>query len=203
MNIPELLRLLGARWKLVAAATAAGLLAALLFSLQAQKTYVASAQLYVSTPNPTSIQEAYQGNLLTQQRLASYALLIATPDSAQRALQALGSDTGADDLAGRISTAQTPETAMLTVSVTDTDPQRAAALVNSLAAEFPKLVESVEAPDPSGPKFLKISVIGQAEPPSAPVSPKTTRNVALGAVAGLLLGVAAAVVFRRRAPESG
>lgn len=50
-------------------------------------------------------------------------------------------------------------------------------------------------------RYGNVTVAGQATPPSAPSSPRTSRNVLIGAALGLLLGIAAVFVLEQLDPR--
>ncbi|MER2243521.1 Wzz/FepE/Etk N-terminal domain-containing protein, partial [Rhodococcus sp. (in: high G+C Gram-positive bacteria)] len=76
MEIVDYLKILQARWRIVAAVTVLGILGALGASLLSTPVYQASTRLFVSTSAGTSVNEALQGSQLSQQRVLSYTKLL-------------------------------------------------------------------------------------------------------------------------------
>jgi succinoglycan biosynthesis transport protein ExoP len=191
MELRAYLEILRERWIAVVATTVVGALLALAYSLSITPVYAASTRLYVSTP-ANSLSEAYQGNLFSQQRVASYAALIMGTNLAQRTIEQNGFDMSAEDLAAKVTAISNPDDVLIQVTVRDTSPAEAAILANALSEEFVLMVTQLENPpwQPLFNSYVQIVVDEHATAPSTPVTPKTGRNIALGAVAGLLLGIA-------------
>ncbi len=76
MEVQDYLKVLQARWKIIAVVTVVAILGALGASLISTPIYQASTRLFVSTSLGSSVNEAYQGNLLSQQRVTSYTKLL-------------------------------------------------------------------------------------------------------------------------------
>lgn len=76
MDVRDYLKILQARWKIVVVVTVVVILGALGASLIATPVYQASTRLFVSTSTGTTVNEAYQGNQLSQQLVTSYAKLL-------------------------------------------------------------------------------------------------------------------------------
>ncbi|QXF82812.1 polysaccharide biosynthesis tyrosine autokinase [Rhodococcus pyridinivorans] len=198
MEVHDYLRILQARWKIVAVTTVVAVLAALGASLLTTPQYEAKTRLFVSTSSGASVQEIYQGNLFSQQRVTSYTELLEGTTLAQRTLDKLGlGEMSAVDLAGKVTASSTPDTVLIDTAVTDESPERARDLANALSDEFVVMARELETPEDGGPPTARVVVEQYAATPSAPVTPKTTRNVALGLAVGVLLGIALAVLRDR------
>ncbi|MBS9375460.1 polysaccharide biosynthesis tyrosine autokinase [Rhodococcus sp. B50] len=198
MEVHDYLRILQARWKIVAVTTVVAVLAALGASLLTTPQYEAKTRLFVSTSSGASVQEIYQGNLFSQQRVTSYTELLEGTTLSQRTLDKLGlGDLSAVDLAGKVTASSTPDTVLIDTAVTDESPERARDLANALSDEFVVMARELETPEDGGPPTARVVVEQYAATPSSPVTPKTTRNVALGLAVGLLLGIALAVLRDR------
>jgi len=198
MEVHDYLRILQARWKIVAVTTVVAVLAALGASLLTTPQYEAKTRLFVSTASGASVQEIYQGNLFSQQRVTSYTELLEGTTLAQRTLDKLGlGEMSAVDLAGKVTASSTPDTVLIDTAVTDESPERARDLANALSDEFVVMARELETPEDGGPPTARVVVEQYAATPSSPVTPKTTRNVALGLAVGVLLGIALAVLRDR------
>ncbi|WP_305092739.1 polysaccharide biosynthesis tyrosine autokinase [Prescottella sp. R16] len=198
MEVQDYLRIVQSRWKIIAAVTLLGVLAALVASLMSTRMYQASARLFVSTSSGASVNEVYQGNRFSQERVASYTSLLSGTTLAQRTLDELGDTTmTAKQLAGEVKASSTPDTVLLTLAVTDPSPERARDLANALADEFVVMAEELETMEPGKPPMARVVVEQKADTPDAPVSPRTKRNLALGFAIGLLGGIALAVLRDR------
>jgi len=85
------------------------------------------------------------------------------------------------NLSGMISVRTKSNTRHLTINVTDTNPDRAALIANTVAGVFAKVVV-----ENMGTGMVKI--IDQAVAPERPSSPNVKRNLVSGALLGLLFG---------------
>ncbi|MGN0041356.1 MULTISPECIES: polysaccharide biosynthesis tyrosine autokinase [unclassified Rhodococcus (in: high G+C Gram-positive bacteria)] len=198
MEVHDYVRILQARWKIIAVVTIVAVLAALTVSLLTTPQYEAKTRLFVSTTSGASVQEIYQGNLFSQQRVASYTELLAGTTLAQRALDELGiTDMTPGELAARVTASSTPDTVLIDTALTDESPERARDLANALSDEFVVMARELETPESGGEPTARVVVEQYAATPSTPVVPKTSRNVALGLAVGLLLGIALAVLRDR------
>jgi capsular exopolysaccharide synthesis family protein len=117
-------------------------------------------------------------------------------------------------LAGQTKVAYTPESALFTITVNDTDPKRVAALAGAMADEFTAMVptlgtgpgapaaqetrttqSSPSQPAPGQPPLpvARATVVERPGVPNTPISPAPVRNMVVGLIAGVLLGVAVAL----------
>lgn len=198
MEVHDYLRILQARWKIVAVTTVVAVLGALGASLLTTPIYQASTRLFVSTSSGASVNEIYQGNLFSQQRVASYTKLLTGTTLAQRTLDRLGlSDLTSSQLAEKVTASSAPDTVLVDVKVDDASPERARDLANALSDEFVVMARELETPENGGEPTARVVVEQHADTPATPVSPKTKRNLALGFAVGLLLGIALAVLRDR------
>ncbi|HAX25584.1 MAG TPA: hypothetical protein PLR44_07510 [Thermomicrobiales bacterium] len=197
MMRPEEIALAVARraWIIVLAALAGGLVAYVMTSQQ-PKTYTASARLMAVAQPPD-----YWIDLYAKNRLASYRDLISTWTFINQALTDMGTDIPVEVAAPKVAVSHNPDANTVQVIVTDTDPQRAATIVNALADEFVRQTDAQNAeilsrPRPSSQQAPAVVTILKLDTPSAPTTPSGPRvkvNAVAGAVAGGLAG--ACVVF--------
>ncbi|MCK0090475.1 polysaccharide biosynthesis tyrosine autokinase [Rhodococcus sp. F64268] len=198
MEVHDYLRILQARWKIVAVTTVVAVLAALGASLLTTPQYEAKTRMFVSTSSGGSVQEIYQGNLFSQQRVASYTKLLTGTNLAERTIDTLGfTDMTPNELASKVTAASAPDTVLIDMAVTDPSPERARDIANAMSDEFVTMVRELETPENGGPPTARVVVETHAATPAAPVTPKTMRNVALGLAVGVLLGIALAVLRDR------
>jgi capsular exopolysaccharide synthesis family protein len=154
--------------------------------------YEAKTQFFVSTTGANDSVALLQGSTFTQQRVKSYAQLLTTP----RILTPVAETAGVDQagLSTRVTATTPPDTVLIDVSVQDTDPERARVTAEAIAEEFPAAVTELESPAGKESSPVKVTVVQPPTTPTVPVSPKPVRNIVLGVVVGLLLGLGAAVL---------
>ena len=195
MDLRDYMRTLVKRWKLIAGFAALGLLGATAASLLATPVYQANTQLFVAVkadPNDTS--SALQGTSFTSQRVKSYAAIVNSPRILQPVISQLNLRMSPSALASEVSASVPLDTNLITVSVTNTDPQSAARIADAVGAAFSSYISEIEQVDSQGNSLVKASVVRPAESPGTPVSPRLKLNLALGLIVGLAIGVGLAVL---------
>lgn len=192
------MKVLRTRWLTVFLTTLVSVLAAIAYTLTTTPQYQASTQLYVSTSSGSSINELYQGSLLSQERVASYTQLLMGETLAQRTVDRLNLDMPAKALKAKVKATSKLNTVLIDVSVLDTSPTRATDIANALSDEFTQMVRELETP-PTGVASpdARVIVEQRASVPTNPVTPNKRRNLLLGLVAGAMLGVGLAIVRDR------
>jgi capsular exopolysaccharide synthesis family protein len=181
------------RWKVVLLCLLAAVATAGLLTWQTTPLYASSTRLFVST-SPSDTADAYQGSLFATQRIQSYAALVKDRPLAEKVADSLGGSLSPDTLRGQVSASVDPQTVILQITATDPDPVTARDIAQAYAEQLKVLVGSLETPDGKQAPLVKASIVDNAQEPSSPVSPQPLRNLGLGFVIGLLLGVALAIL---------
>lgn len=197
MDLREYVRLLRRRWRLITLCTLLALGTALGATLIQTKVYTARIQLFVSAQDRAAagdISSAYTGGLFTQQRVKSYANILKSPRVGELVVADLNLNRSPTAVARHINASAPLDTVLINVSVTDPDPAMAQRIANSVAQQFPKLVDTLERPAVGGVAPVKVSAIQSATLPTLPTSPRPKLNLGLGLLVGLGIGIAAAVL---------
>lgn len=181
------------RWVLIASCTLATIAIAALLTLNSTPQYASSARLFVSTSGSDDSQ-ALQGSQFSLQRVKSYADLLTGQEIARRVVDELELTQDPKSLAGQISASSKLDTVILTVSVTDPNPERAQMLADAVSKVFVSYVAELETPPGKDEATIKATVVDPAGLPGSPISPQPTRNIGLGLILGLLLGAGVAVL---------
>jgi capsular polysaccharide biosynthesis protein/MinD-like ATPase involved in chromosome partitioning or flagellar assembly len=211
MDFRTFARTLSVHWKLVAGAFLACLAGAAAVTAFQTRTYESSATVLISFPGQTDPSQLYYGTQAVQDRLSSYAAIAGGRAVAERAVAHYDLPISADALASKTQVQYTPKSLLFTITVTDTDANRSAVLTKAIADEFVAVVASLggapkgaPAPQQSGDQppaqtqqpetiLARATVVEPAAVPRYPTSPVPVRNMALGLVAGVLLGVGVAL----------
>jgi capsular exopolysaccharide synthesis family protein len=127
---------------------------------------------------------AYEGALLSQQLVKSFAQIIESRPTAEAALRLDPQPFTPRQLQAKINAEPAEETLLINLTVEDTDPARAKRLANNVARAFISAVPGFQ----SG-SALRVSLVEPALTSSEPVRPRPKLNVALGLVLGLVLGI--------------
>ena len=193
MDLKDYARLLRRSWKAIAACTLLGVLAAAAFSLLARPMYTAQTQLFVAIQSAGSVAELQQGNTFTQARVQSYVETVRTPAVLQPAIDSLGLDISAAQLADKVSASADLKTVIIKISATESSPVQAAAIAQAVGDSLISTVGDLETPNSGGTSPIRLSVVTPAVAPTAPSSPNTKQNLVIGLLAGVAGGVAFAI----------
>lgn len=194
MDLREYVRVLRRSWILIAAAVLVGVLCAAAASVMTKPVYTADTQLFVAIQSSGSVQELQQGNTFTQARVQSYVKTVATPIVLQPVIDDLGLNTNADELSSRIKATNDLNTVLISITVEDSSPVRAAAIAQGTANSLVRAVEILEKPTTEGLSPVSLSVVAPATAPSAPSFPNTRLNLILGLLLGLAAGIVASLL---------
>lgn len=202
MELRSALKLLREQWLLISFVALLGAAISGVLTWRTAPEYVSHTTLFVSAVNTGTgnqidgTAEAYQGSLLSEQKVKSYTELLRGQQVLDRVIAELGLHGTADQLAGEVSTAAIPDTSLLTAAVTDRSPQQAQRIASALGEQFLKLIPELEGTVDGQPPAVRVTIVRVPELPASPVSPRPVRNVALALAAGLLAGLGLAIARR-------
>lgn len=193
MELRDYLRILRRRWISILVVAVAVTAAAGLFTALQTPQYASNARLFISTAD-TDESQLLQGSQFSAQRVKSYADLINSRELANRVKEELELDIEAGDLAAKVKAEVAIDTVNLSITVTDTDPHEAQRIAQAYAESLVDLVRELETPSGDNAAPVKATIVDAASFSEAPISPRPARNLALGVVLGLLLGIGIAVL---------
>lgn len=198
MTFSEYLVVLRARWRVWTSLLVVGLLAGSVFSALSTVKYTATATTFVTVSDRGDADgELFQSSQFAVQRVKSYASLVESPEVLTPVIDRLELDDSPRELAERTTLTSPPDTVLMELSATDKDPAQARAIADAVALELGSAVEDLETVRAARGPNVKVSLIKPAETPTSASSPRTLLNVALGAVAGLAIGLVVAVLRHR------
>jgi len=195
VELRDYIRILRKSWVLIVLLTLVAVGAASTFSILQTPKFSATSKVFVSIQSSGTTSELAQGNSFTVQRVKTYSDLVATPIVLLPVIGSLGLPFTSDELKETVTASAPLDTSIIDITVTDTDPVRAAETANAIADSLTAVVAEIETPlgaDAVSP--VKLTRAQQATVPSVPVSPNVPLNIALGALVGLALGVGIAVL---------
>lgn len=194
MMLRDYLRVLREQWVVVVLAVLFGLAGAAGVYFIKPPEYTAQLTMYVSSQGADTTQAAFQGAQLSQDRVASYTELLTSPRVTSDVISKLGLSETPDELAERMKATSKLDSVLLDVTVTDRDPQRASDIVNAVGQVFPDLVTELERPTiPDATPAVAVRVVRPAQVPDKPSSTGLPATLALGLVAGLIVGIGGAL----------
>lgn len=194
MDLRDYGRILRRNWILILALTMSGLLVGGASALLVKPTYTSEAKLFVAIQGSGSVSELQQGNTFSQARVQSYVKTVTSPIVLQPAIDALGLEIDANELAGRVKASTELNTVLINVSASDGSPVQAAAIAQAVANSLVQAVDTLERPKAGGTSPVSLSIISPAEAPTSPSAPNTRLNILFGLIAGLALGIGAAIL---------
>ena len=194
MELKDYLSVMRAYWRGVTAWVLLGVAMAAGLSLVQPKVYQADASGFVSSGTSSSPGDASVSDMLAKSRAASYVDLAKSRATAQTVIDSLGLKADPAGLIGSVTVTQPLDTVLIQVAARAATPVTAQKLADAWVEALKVQVDKIENPNGTSSAALHIVPIESAELPTSPVSPNTKRNIALGFVVGLLLGVGYAVL---------
>jgi Mrp family chromosome partitioning ATPase/capsular polysaccharide biosynthesis protein len=199
------LRWLRENWACVATFTLIGIIVALAFSLSVKPKFVATSEIFLSTPRFGNVSlpadSPFLADGFSQQRARSYVPLASRVDLARRVVDRLGIDLRPADLAAATSAWTPPDTVLLDIAVESSSPHDAKILADAVTAELATDIRTLESRSGQVIPVVEPVVTKPAETPTKPSEPQIATYLLFGASGGFLAGVTAAAMLRRRRIE--
>jgi capsular exopolysaccharide synthesis family protein len=198
-DIPAALAVLRRRGWIILLFVLAAVAAASVVTNSQPRRYEATATLFVTGALPTTrsttidpASTSLQLATLAQNTSAAYAQLANSRAVAEDAAAALGVPVA--EVAGHVRGEAQPGVQLIHVRAEAGTGAGSARLANAAAAAL-----AARAPGRADKRSggLRLDLVDPAQTPAQPVSPRTTLNLVLGGLAGLLLGLALATVRER------
>lgn len=194
LELGDYLRILRRNWIVVVSCALMGLLVSGLASVLTKPNYVSQTELFVALQNSASVAELQQGNVFTQARVQSYVETVDTPLVLQPVIDSLSLDITPSSLAKKITANSDAKTVIISISVTDESPVRAAAIAQAVGASLVRTIDELERPSGPGPSPVKLSIVTPAISPITPSAPNVRLNLVLGVLGGTALGAVITVL---------
>lgn len=194
MTLASSLKLLRKQWMIVCGVIVLSVLVAAVVTALTPSKYQATTRLFVSTSSGSTLSDAYQGSRFSQERVVSYTDLLMGETLAQRTVDKLGLDSTATELQENVTAKAKAGTVLITVEVLDRSPVRARDIANTLSDEFVAMIHQLETPEDGSRPDSRVVVEQRASIPEEPVIPNTLRNIGLGLLVGIGLGIGGAVL---------
>ena len=197
MELKDYLRIFHKSWILILACTLFGIAGAAGAAIATTPKYIANTQLYVSVQaaSGAATTDLLQGTSFARSAVTSYVDVVNSAIVLDEVIKELNLDMTAAKLATTITSTSPLNTVLIDVSVTNSDPELAAQIANSVGQNFSKVVvDRLEKPDGDAASPVKIETIQPAIVPTAPASPNVPQNIGLGLLVGLAVGLGLAVL---------
>ena len=190
MQFSELMGVIRQRWRLIAACVVLAVAAAVAVTLTTTPVYEARARIYLSAEE-TSGQSAGGVFVLTAEDLDTYVSILDTPAVLDPLREELGLEPGHPIT---VSAETSGTTSILNITARAADGEEAAAVANEVGPQLGKVAGEFSTLLKSSGQEVVATPIQPASVPSRPVSPDPVRNIGLGLLAGLVLGLGLAFV---------
>lgn len=168
-------------WAIVLCAVLAGTMAFVYTAKFVTPLYQTSIKIYVNNTVYGEKDGISNADLTTSQKLVStYAEVIKSESFLEKVSQALDNKISATEIGKSLTLKSSSGTEMFTVTVSNSDPELAAEIANTIAnivpVEVPKIADGSSA-----------RIVDYAKVPTSSYYPSYTKNVMLGACIGALL----------------
>ena len=155
-------------------------------AVRATPQYDSTTRLYVVTQSSDNVagitnQDLQAGSFLVK----DYKEIILSQDVLKNVTTTLGIT---EDIKGKITVTIPTDTRILSITVSDSDPNQAATIANTLREEAARKIIEVT-------KVSDVTTLEEALPAENPSTPQTKRNLVLGFVAGAFLATALVLVL--------
>ncbi len=194
MTFREFLSVLGARWRIIALSLLSVIAATAVTTMLTPATYTASAKIFFSATDPTP--QAGKQNVpfaLPASDLTTYLEVLTQPPVTDPLRAKLGLAPGTPlGLSGEL--AQTAP--MMTITSTGEDPELVARVANAVGPVLAE-VSTVRKFSPllaANGQAIQSETITPANAPETPTSPNAKRNLLIGGLLGLALGIGLALL---------
>lgn len=185
IRIEDIIDVLRKRWKIIVSVTAiATIISAIISFFVISPKYEASTKLFIGKEQTQNADQSYNSSdvQMYQKLLKTYAEVITTNDLVGRAIDDTNLSLKSLDVLGSLTVTPRADTQILEISYTNTDPEVAKEIVESLTNEF--INYSVEL-IPNG----NVKIIEEVRLPEKPVSPNKKLNIAIAFLLGLMISV--------------
>ncbi|MCI9858198.1 polysaccharide biosynthesis tyrosine autokinase [Microbacterium proteolyticum] len=197
MELSDHIRIFRKNWLWIVLLTVLGLGASAAYTVTRTPTYESTSTIFVSSQAGGTAAELQQGSSFTQARVNTYIGLARTPIVLDPVINRLDLPGTAETLASSVRAAAATNSTLIAITASDTNPERAAATANAVAASLATVVPALEPAATDGSSPIRLSLVSEGQPAAAPASPSIPINLTLGMLVGLALGISFALIRTR------
>ena len=198
MGVRSYLRVVRHYWALIVVGFTVGLAVAGAVTLAQTPRYASEITMVLSPPASAEAGGVYDGSVLATQKATSYSQLLSDETLAGDVIDQLRLDMTPAELAGNITASARPDTSLITARVTADSPAIAQQIAQVLGERYAVLIADLERPaNPTGTPALTLRIAQPATFGDKAISPQPMLALGLGAILGLLAGLAVAVALER------
>ena len=197
MELPDYLQLLLRSWAVIAIGSLLGVALATAYLIAQPVLYSATASTYVSVSSASDISSASTGSTFAKDAAADLAVIATSPYVLDAVRRDLSLSTPSTALASQISTVVVPDTSVIEVTATTTQPSLSSAVANAVVTELGSAVARLNPNVGNAASVARTTTLQRATTPSTPVSPSVVFDVAVGLLGGF--SVALLLILLRQA----
>lgn len=186
-------RILLSGWALILAAAILSAAAGWLATQLVEPTYTAASRVFVTAPGPTSPKNSLDGNRGSLVRVETYVQLATGEQVLRRVIASQGLPLEPEALKNDITVVPTPGSALIEISVVNSDAEQARDIANSVAVQLIKLVGEIDLG--ANGAVSAVTLVDAATTPDQVTTPKPTSNMILGGVMGTILSSVLVLAF--------
>jgi len=194
VEVRDYINILRRRWLSVLIVTLTALAGASLITLTMTPKYTATTRLFFAVAGGESVSDLAQGSSFTAKQMTSYAEVATSPKVLDPVIRELALPTTSAHLAESVEATVPSDTVILEVAATSEDPQQAAKIANAVGAELARVAQALSPERQDGSDAVRATTLALAQVPDTGSSPSIPRNLGVGLVLGLLLGLGMAVL---------
>lgn len=142
--------------------------------------YTATTKMYVLTKQNEDSNVTYSDVQLSSQLVNDYMALVTSGPVLEETISKLNLDMSREALEKEISTENISNTRIISIKVTDSDPERAKNIANAVREAVGDQIVKVMNAD-------AVNTVEEAQTPANPSSPNKMKNTALGGIVGLVV----------------
>jgi capsular exopolysaccharide synthesis family protein len=194
VELRDYLAVLRRRWVSLLVVALTVLLAVTAVTFSMTKQYTATTRLFFAVSGSETTADLAQGSTFAEKQMASYAQVATSPLVLDPVIRDLGLPTTARELAKSVSATVSTGTVILDVAATSPDSGQAVRIANAIGFQLSQVASQLTPERSDGAGSVKATTLARAQTPQGPSSPNVLRNLSVGLVLGLLLGISVALL---------
>ena len=194
MEFRDYVSVLRKYWVSITLLTVLGAAAAMAYVMYAPKVYTSTSTVYLAVSGGSSAADLSQGASYSATQARSFAQIATMPSVLNPVIKKLELDTTATDLSRHVTATIPTNTSLITISASNGDPVRSAQIAQQVALSLCDRIQTLSPAGPDARADVVATIEANAAVPEAPTSPQPVRSLALGVVAGLVVGVGLAII---------
>lgn len=189
MDVHDYFDVVRRRWLTLVVSVLLVLAATSALTLILPPRYTATTRLFFGVEGTGSATDMAQGSSFAEKQMSSYAQVATSPLVLRPVITELDLGLTPAQLAKSVSAIVPSDTVILEIGVTRPRPDEASAIADAVARELSNVAARLSPERADGSQAVRATTVAPAVPPTDPSSPNVPRNLALGALLGLLLGI--------------